>query len=445
MEIDQDVVETLVQHARAGDLEAFMAQGDGCGWCRHPVRVQGKRTCIDPVTAKRVVVFDTRSLPDGVVLKACGSRRETRCPSCSAVYGGDARHLVRAGLEGGADSDEDHSHRPAVLLTLTAPSFGAVHRATVSGAPCRPGSPSTRCPHGRRLFCFERHDDAEEFVGTPLCPDCYDYEGAVIHNAVVPELWRRTSIYLPRCLARVMGLTQAQCGRRFRISYLRVAEFQRRGAIHLHVIVRLDCLAGEDLESPAALLASACLAAVRSVGVTVAGRTHRWGPQADVGILERDESRAGRLAAYVAKYATKSSDDSGSLDRRIQSEEDLARRRLRPHERRLATSAWALGAKEELSGLHLRRHAHLLGYGGHFLCKSRSYSTTFSALRGARVAWREAHRPRGPDEPPGCRYEARWKAVGVGWATRGEALLAEGQREAAAYARRVAAQTEVAR
>jgi hypothetical protein len=38
-----------------------------------------------------------------------------------------------------------------------------------------------------------------------LCSDCYDYDGAVLHNAVAPELWRRTSIYIPRYLARAMG------------------------------------------------------------------------------------------------------------------------------------------------------------------------------------------------------------------------------------------------
>ena len=41
--------------------------------------------------------------------------------------------------------------------------------------------------------------------------------------------------------------------------------------------------------------------------------------------------------------------------------------------------------------LNLARHAHRLGFGGHFLTKSRRYSTTFGALRDARV-----HVARGP-------------------------------------------------
>ena len=36
-----------------------------------------------------------------------------------------------------------------------------------------------------------------------------------------------------------------------------------------------------------------------------------------------------------------------------------------------------------------RQWAHMLGYGGHFLTKSRRYSVTFGHLRGERVQ----HRP----------------------------------------------------
>ena len=42
----------------------------------------------------------------------------------------------------------------------------------------------------------------------PLCLDCFDYEGAVIWNNLLGELWRRTTIYLPRQLAALLGMTQ---------------------------------------------------------------------------------------------------------------------------------------------------------------------------------------------------------------------------------------------
>jgi len=50
-------------------------------------------------------------------------------------------------------------------------------------------------------------------IGQALCPDCYDYQGAVLFNAGLSELWRRTTdadhgnsplsiIEIPQVLAR---------------------------------------------------------------------------------------------------------------------------------------------------------------------------------------------------------------------------------------------------
>jgi hypothetical protein len=70
----------------------------------------------------------------------------------------------------------------------------------------------------------------------------------------------------------------------------------------------------------------------------------------------------------------------------------------------MVATALELDAEPELSDLHLARHAHRLGFGGHFLTKSRGYSTTFAALRDARVQWNEGLTPRRPGSPsPGHR------------------------------------------
>jgi hypothetical protein len=122
---DWEALRAVGRRLRADQLDGFTAQGEGCGWCRHPIRLRG--SVIARTGDERVRVFTTGGLPDGVFLKACGTRRETRCPACAAVYRGDARHLVRAGLIGGKGIDESVAERPAVLLTLTAPSFGPVH------------------------------------------------------------------------------------------------------------------------------------------------------------------------------------------------------------------------------------------------------------------------------------------------------------------------------
>ncbi len=420
---DWEMVRAVGRRLRARQFEEFTDQGEGCGWCRHPIRLRG--AVIARTDDGRIRIFSTGGLPDGVFLKACGTRRETRCPSCAAVYRGDARHLVRSGLVGGKGVDDSVTERPAVLLTLTAPSFGPVHSAG-HGGPCRPGSSSFRCVHGRKLVCSEHHDDRDRMVGAPLCEDCYDFEGAVLQNACTPELWRRTTIYVLRHLAGTLGWTQRETKECVRLSFCRVAEFQRRGVVHLHAVIRADGVDGKPPPLTADDLARAALSTARSVTVTHPLGVARWGSQVDVQVLDRSAGpRPQQVAGYVAKYATKSSDGGGALDAPIRSEGDLARRSLPPHLRRMAETAWALGADATFESYRLRRHAHGLGYGGHFLSKSQRYSTSFSALRAARVAWREAMR-RGGDagETADRSLERRLRAVGVGWTSRGEELWA---------------------
>ena len=425
MGLDGAQLEALRRRCRRGEVEAFLRQGEGCGWCGRPIRIVGEQWSVD-ASGARTVVFSTGGLPDGVVLKACGNRRETRCPSCARMYRQDARHVVKSGLEGGKGVDPSVADHPAVLLTLTAPSFGRVHSVRPGRGPCHPGTPRGRCAHGRPVACFGRHDVGDEFVGSPLCRDCYDYDAQVLFNATVPELWRRTSVYLPRILARILKLGQSECASRYRVSFARVAEFQRRGAIHLHVVVRLD---GRDGEVPGVdpeLLAVASTTAARTVYVNQGTRSFRWGHEIHADVLDRrDGTRAGRIGAYVAKYAVKSSTRDGSLDDRILSEADLAARRLTPHERRLALAAWELGAGESHPQLRLRRYAHCFGYGGHFLAKSRCYSTTFGALRRARAEFRAGQQAAHPSEATAVAYERHLRAVGAGWASAEEAKLAE--------------------
>jgi hypothetical protein len=289
-------------------------------------------------------------------------------------------------------------------------------------------------------MCSAQHHRRDPVVGAPLCDDCYDFEGAVLQNACTPELWRRTTIYVLRHLAGALGWTQCETRERIRLSFCRVAEFQRRGVVHLHAVIRAD---GVDRMPPpltAEDLARAALSATRAVSVVHPLGVARWGDQVDVQVLDRSAGRgAQQVARYVAKYATKSSDGGGALDAPIRSEEDLARRSLPPHLRRMAEAAWALGGDAAFEPFRLRRNAHGLGYGGHFLSKSQRYSTSFSALKAARVAWREEKRRGGGDTAAADRsVERLLRAVGVGWANRGEELWAGSQQRQRLEERRIA-------
>ncbi|HVX20166.1 MAG TPA: replication initiator [Acidimicrobiales bacterium] len=439
--VDQQMLEAIARRVRTGTLDSFLAQGQGCGWCRRPVRLRG--AVVSNGGGGRRLAFTSGALPDGVVLKACGSRRETRCPACATVYRDDARHLVRAGLLGGKGVEESVALHPAVFLTLTAPSFGPVHSAR-DGQTCQPRT-TGRCHHGRPVGCHVRHGYEDEIVGAPLCPDCYGYDGAVLHNAATSELWRRTTIYVLRHLAAVLGITQKETRRRVRLSFCRVAELQRRGLVHLHAVVRADHpdseLPDEKLPDVSAdQLSLACIRAARAVTVSHPLGVARWGGQLDVQVLDREGDRARKVAAYVAKYATKSSDDVGALDRPIASEADLAERDLSPHLRRMVTTAWRLGGDPGFAAFNLRQHAHTLGYGGHFLTKSRRYSTTFAALRGARADWQAARRRTDPLSSDRSELEAHWRPVGFGWANRGEAWFAGYQHRNRMDERRTAAE-----
>ena len=280
------------------------------------------------------------------------------------------------------------------------------------------------CSHGRQLRCGARHRFSDEQVGTPLCPDFHDYVGAVLQNASTPELWRRTTIYVQRRLAVVLGCTQTEAARVVRLASCRVAEFQRRGLVYLHAVVRADGNDGKATPIDCWQLARACADAAREVRVSHPHGVARWGHEIDVQVLVNDHvDRSQRVATYVAGYSTKSSSEHPGLQHRILSQIDLDRRTLPPHLHRMVATAWTLGDEPELQHLGLRRHAHRLGYGGHFLSKSRTYSTTFSALRQARVLWQEDRRTGGAASTRGLS-EGRWRAVGSGWANQGEELLA---------------------
>jgi hypothetical protein len=94
------------------------------------------------------------------------------------------------------------------------------------------------------------------------------------------------------------------------------------------------------------------------------------------------------LAGYIAKYATKTTGAIDGADRPIRDGAHITYLDVTPHHRRMIETAWQLGGLPQYEGLNLRRWAHMLGFRGHFLTKSRAYSTTFTAIRAEGRAWR---------------------------------------------------------
>jgi hypothetical protein len=86
---------------RAGQgYDRWMELVAQAGYCHHPIRLAGRIEQADHQTGEIRTVYDSDREPDGVLLKACGTRRESRCPSCAATYRADAYQLLAAGLRG---------------------------------------------------------------------------------------------------------------------------------------------------------------------------------------------------------------------------------------------------------------------------------------------------------------------------------------------------------
>jgi hypothetical protein len=93
-----------------------------------------------------------------------------------------------------------------------------------------------------------------------------------------------------------------------------------------------------------------------------------------------------------------------------------------------------LDRRDDLAGLRLRDRAHGLGFGGHFMTKSRRYSTTMGALRKVRRdhirmqllgnngvfldAWGR------PEDDTLVEVVKTWRYVGWGYLSHGEAWMA---------------------
>lgn len=371
------------------------------GGCLQPVLLRGRVDHIDGATGELLHRYTTIHEPGGVLPIACKTRRASRCPACADLYRDDTYQLIRAGLSGGKGIPETVATHPCVFTTLTAPSFGPVHaRREKDGRTlrCRPRRHTKNCPHGNPLSCPVRHDRDDIKLGEPFCADCYDYTGAVLFNACAPELWRRFTITLRRSLARLAGLTSKTLAAEVRVSYAKVAEYQRRGVVHFHAIIRLDGPAGPTTTPPAwatlDLLAAAIGQAAHNVRVDspaapgLPARTLTWGRELDTRpVTTTGKLTDSKVAAYVAKYATKAAECTGTLDRRITPADQLDLLPIREHARRHITECVKLSKLPSLQGLRLAAWAHMLGFSGHFSTKSRTYSTTLGALRADRAAY----------------------------------------------------------
>lgn len=100
------------------------------------------------------------------VFVRCQSRRSAVCPSCAAQYRGDWQRLARSGMYD-ADGQPVKGFR-YYFITLSAPSFGAVHRAPTPCVDVR--SRRHFCPKSSTLVCVgQSHGVGNCRVSHGLC------------------------------------------------------------------------------------------------------------------------------------------------------------------------------------------------------------------------------------------------------------------------------------
>ena len=458
--------------------------------CSRPVRLTGKVSYADRLTGEVNGTICTGDLPDQVIYKPCGNRRATTCPGCAEVYRRDAFHLIRAGLAGGKGIPETVSGHPLVFATFTAPSFGPVHSRHVrlctctgkqhcrcKAEPCHPRRDAGTCPHGRPLACYRRHSASDERLGTPLCADCYDYPAHVVWNAAAGELWRRTKQDIERHLVQLASRRGIPWPGEdlppVRLPHGKAAEYQARGAVHFHSLLRLDGTSPSDPDAiitpPPGITAADLEHAIAQAAATVAFRTRphpdspdgegwviAWGRELDVRTITGrgpGTITGPAVAGYLAKYATKGTEASGHASIRITRDTlSLYANPAGTHAERLIDACWNIGhAQGRMCGkvtyVSLRRWAHMLGFGGHFLTKAHRYSVTFAELRQARINYRR-HQETGPDYTTFERQDdldtettlitTALSYAGSGWRTFGDALLANTAADQARKRREVA-------
>ncbi|HEU4798946.1 MAG TPA: replication initiator [bacterium] len=196
----------------------------------------------------------------------CGSRVKSACESCAELYRGDWAAIARSGVFDGPVQDFRF-----YLLTLTAPSFGPVHRVPREG-----GARAAKCG------CGLVHDavGGAGLRGVPLDAVSYDYDGQAAWNRDAGLLWDRTR-------------------RRLRdrwdsLEYFIVREWQERGVLHVHAIVRV---ARFEAPEPSQLQDAARTATAFS---KVDGCLVAWGAQARCDAFTADGDGA-KTIWYLSK------------------------------------------------------------------------------------------------------------------------------------------------
>lgn len=250
-------------------------------------------------------------LTGAVVLTRCKATSVELCVPCARLYEGDAKRIVRSGVSQRLERD-----RVMTYSTLTAPPLWLPDSPQETRRTHRFHAPYWKARHSkghaakkalgkerRRAICGSCtkdvrraakaadkrvrsvppviHGPNDPVAGLPVDLDAFDYPRAAEWNWDLGERWNRLMLYLERELGR-------------RPQYLKAREVQRRGLVHLHVLVE-GRITRQQFER-----------VVNAVNESYPDPAQGWGTVLDVQhVTPGDDRLTGRITAYVSKYVTK--------------------------------------------------------------------------------------------------------------------------------------------
>lgn len=194
-------------------------------------------------------------------VKPCGSARSGKCSPCAQLHRGDVAAVARSGW-----SDRPTSR--GIWLTLTAP-----------GTESLPWD-SSACTHSVTRSCS----------GAIGC--VVESTALAVWHADLPLRWSHFITDVRRLLNP--GLTGPVSSWPVRVEFVKTYEPQRRGALHIHAMMRVDGVVTERRVRAALRLA----------------RSRHWfgREMRDEFVDLSDTLQAARVAGYTAKYTTKCAD-----------------------------------------------------------------------------------------------------------------------------------------
>lgn len=227
--------------------------------CQHQWRMAGREPAA-PVGCARPVRISCVECSCSFV-KSCGTARSAACGYCAGIKRQDVAAIGRSGW-----SDRPTSR--GIWLTLTAPGTSSLP------------FDRTRCQHSAGLEC----SGSAGCVVNPV--------DLAVWHARLPLNWSHFVTDVRRLLNP--GMSGPVSSFPVTVEFFKTYEEQRRGALHVHAMIRVDGI---------------CTARRLMAALRLARARHGFGPQMKAEFIDLSNSlTAARVAGYCAKYTSKSAD-----------------------------------------------------------------------------------------------------------------------------------------